>query len=240
MQSYQNSQAIKQSFVDTALEHERADSFVKGLYWQREEKKGCNIGCWTKAETGNHAVLALEMGVPESLLHLSDGLFEALPDPHYKAWSRRLALAIPVGVDLSSNWAQVLRWILSDQSWGLGVLAESMNTRAALKAMADYYGHVEGASAPEPSDELTLAMLQLKRDLAMWRQWDEQALRDMRAARAAIELWNARTNDPKSLARAAWAARAAWSAWEAYTLAQSDAVLEILKAAQPEKMLVGA
>ena len=171
--------------------------------------------------------------MPVELLHLSDGMFEALPDPYYKSWSRRFAQAIPLGADLKGAWAHYLQFLIRDSQWGLGVLCDSQELRGTLRLLAAYFAEVEGSEAAEPGDELTLAMAYLKRDLAGWKSWDEQALRDMRAGRAAIEIWNARFNDPKSLARATWAARAAWSAWEAYTLAQADALVAQLEAMDP-------
>jgi hypothetical protein len=225
MLSYHSNQAIKQSYIKTALEHERADSFVKGLYWQAEEKKGCNIGCWTRAENGDHPSLSLQMGVPVELLHLSDGLFEALPDPHYKKWSRKFAAAIPVGVDLGSIWVQCLKWMLVDDVWGLGALGASSQLSSSLDLLSRYLEQREVLGS-----DLNQALLDLKQMCTGWKHWDEQALRETRAARAALELWNARLNlGPKDLAKAAWSARAAWSAAEDYTLAQAEALLERLK-----------
>lgn len=229
MNAYHGMEQLKMEYILTALQHEEADRYVKGLYWAEAEKRGCNIGCWTKAEAGDHEALSLEMGVPVELLHLSDGIFEALPDPDFKHWSRRFAGAIPVGADLRSVASKLLAWLLSDEQWGLTVLATDAATRTGLRLLAEHYQAL-GAGAPvEPSKELCIRMGQMRQSLSAWKNWDEAAMRDMRACRAALELWRYKESDPKSLSRCAWSARAAWSAWEAYTLAQAEAVLESLK-----------
>jgi hypothetical protein len=73
--------------------------------------------------------------------------------------------------------------------------------------------------------------------LSAWKRWDDHALRGMRAIRASLEIWRCRKSDFRSLARAAWSSRAAWSAWEAYTVAQSEALLGLL---QESPVLTGA
>src|SRR5688572_1712053 len=136
MNAYHGNDILKMQYIRTALEHEEADSYVKGLYWAEAEKRGCNIGCWTKAESGRHGALSLEMGVPVELLHLSDGLFEALPDPHFKSWSRRFAGAIPVGADLDKVGGELLKWMLCDDEWGLRVLCNDSAIRCLFRDMA--------------------------------------------------------------------------------------------------------
>lgn len=226
MNAYHGKDTLKMQFVRTALEHEEADAYVKGLYWAEAEKRGCNIGCWTKAETGLHEALAVEMSVPVDLLHLSDGLFEALPDPYFKSWSRRFAGAIPVGADLSQVGGELLSWMLCHDEWGLKVLSNNSALRCLFRDMSHYVKNTW--AAPEA---LNFEVEAMRLSLGKWKSWDEHALRDMRAIRAALELWRTRPNDEKALARSAWSARAAWSAWENYTLAQSEALIEMLKRA---------
>lgn len=238
MNAYHGSDTLKMQFIQTAHQHEVADAYVKGLYWQEAEKRGCNIGCWTKAENGRHDALAVEMGVPVQLLHLSDGIFEALPDPHFKSWSRRFAQAIVAGSDLEFCWAAMLHWMLCDQEWGLVVLAEASATRLILKDLGHYFSTIaQGGKIAEPDRGLCEQMGRLRQSLSVWKNWDRQAMRDMRAIRASLELWRTRPDDFKSLSRAAWAVRAAWSAWEAYSIAQSEALIEILTKAP---VLMGA
>lgn len=232
MIAYHGSTKIKNEYLEEAQRHEAADSYVKGLYWQEAERRGCNIGCWTREAGGAHESLAAQMGLPEALLHLSDGIFEALPDPYFKTWSRRFADAIPVGSELGGLGPRMLQWIMGDRQWGLVVLAESQDLRQRLGAMAKDFARLAERKA---SDEAPLEQCRdaefFRASLAQWKSWDLQSMRDMRAMRAALELWRCRnSSEPKALSRAAWAARAAWSAWEAYTLAQSETFLEILKA----------
>jgi hypothetical protein len=227
MPAYHGNEELKMRYISTALEHEEADSYVKGLYWADAQQRGCNIGCWTKAETGKHDALSGEMGVAVELLHLSDGLFEALPDPHYKRWSRLFAGAIPVGADLCGVGGELLEWLMCDGNWGLMALSGDTAKRMLFLEMGGQLrrGWLQGEPAPEA---LAQDVEEARRSLVAWKRWDEHALRDMRATRASLELWRAHRGDPKSLSRAAWSARAAWGASEAYTLAQAEALMGLL------------
>ena len=231
MNAYLGSDRLKMSYIRTALEHEEADSYVKGIYWAEAEKRGCNIGCWTKAESGRHGALAAEMGVPEQLLHLSDGLFEALPDPHFKSWSRRFAGAIPVGADLGHVGGEFLHWLLCDDQWGLKLLSSDGAMRSLFRDMGRELW-AAWTRGDAPSSDMQRRVDGARQGLSAWRSWDEHALRDMRALRASLELWKARPRDTKSLARAAWSCRAAWSAWESYSVAQSEALIDMLGQSQ--------
>lgn len=230
MRAYQGEARIKADYVNVALAHEQADAYVKGAYWQEQDKRGCNIGCWTKDAFGGHGALAKDMDVPESLLHLSDGLFEALPDPDFKAWSRRFASAIPCGADLVSVPDRFLAWLLGDKAWGLGRLAEWPDHVQMCLGMAEHYrARGEGQLVARSFEGVVQGMADdVSLALAHWKSWDLSAARDFRASRAALEVWKARQDPRRGPARAAWACRAAWSARPEYARAQAEALLDRL------------
>ena len=58
-------------------------------------KRGKNIA------TGNHSAYETEFGIPESLAHLEDFLFEKMPNDKAQKWVAEFIRAIPVGADLS-------------------------------------------------------------------------------------------------------------------------------------------
>jgi len=108
------------------------------------------VGCWSHDPYGGHTALAKKMGVPEELLRLADGLFEALPDGEFQKWPRRFANAIEPGADLHSVWAQVLQWLLFDPSWGLAALGRRQGREPVFEAVEAYFDwQTEGLAVPQ-------------------------------------------------------------------------------------------
>ncbi len=87
--AYHAMPGLKLHYLRKAEFHEWTDSFEKGLYWDPKQRRGCAVGCWSHDPFGGHAALAKAMGVPEELLRLADGIFEALlrkvQDPNREA-----------------------------------------------------------------------------------------------------------------------------------------------------------
>jgi|GEM_PF-2877555 hypothetical protein len=225
--------SLKRHYMDKAEFHQWTDAFAKGVYWDPESRRGCAVGCWSQDPQGGHAALALAMGVPEELLRLADGLFEALPEEAFRAWPARFAEAIPPGADLGGVWAQMLRWMLFDPAWGLAALGRRHGPDSVFGDVETYFDwRTEGLEVPKELEEgLGKAIEQMVQALTRWRPWDDFAREDVRAHQALNAVWLARGNGPRQLDQAAWACRAAWAAAEPYTLAQAEALLDALKEA---------
>jgi len=231
--AYHGRAQLKAHYLGKAEFHEWIDAFEKGLYWDPQVRRGCAVGCWSQDPTGGHAALAADMGVPEELLRLADGLFEALPDPAFKHWPGRFAQAIAPGADLGGVWAQLLQWMLFDPQWGLAALSRRRGHEPVFGEVEAYFDwKAEGLEAP-PTLEVGLgqAIDAMVGALSQWKSWDEFAREDVRARKALTTVWKARHNGPRELDQAAWACRAAWSAHEAYTSAQAQALLGFLEQA---------
>lgn len=228
--AYKGLPGLKLHYLRKAEFHEWTDAFEKGLYWDQAERRGCAVGCWSHDPFGGHADLAKAMGVPEELLRLADGLFEALPGEEYKHWPRRFAAAIEPGADLGSVWAQLLQWMLFDPAWGLAALSRRQGREAVFDDVEAYFDwQAEGLAVPKDLEKSLDAQVgAMVEALKHWKDWDEFAKADTRARRALTQVWKARLNDPRDLDQAAWACRAAWSADEAYILAQAEALLALL------------
>ena len=221
---------LKLHYLRKAEFHEWTDAFEKGLYWDPAQRRGCAVGCWSHDPYGGHAALAKAMGVPQELLRLADGLFEALPEDQFRHWPHRFAAAIVPGADLGSVWALYLQWLLFDPVWGLAALSRRRGREAVFDEVEAYFDwQAEGLKVP-PSLERDLdAQVGVMVDaLTQWQHWDEWAKEDVRARRALTHVWKARLNEPSDLDQAAWACRAAWSASERYVQAQAQVLLDLL------------
>jgi hypothetical protein len=220
----------KLHYLRKAEFHEWTDSFEKGLYWDPSQRRGCAVGCWSHDPYGGHGALAKAMGVPEELLRLADGIFEALPEDEFRHWPHRFAAAIEPGADLGSVWALFLQWLLFDATWGLAALSRRRGREAVFDEVEAYFDwQAEGLSVPASLEQsLDVEVGTMVDALTHWQSWDEFAKEDVRARRALTHVWKARLNEPRDLDQAAWACRAAWSASERYVQAQAQALLALL------------
>ncbi len=233
MRAYLDSPDLKKSYLAVARQHQELDRYAKGLYWDAAESRGCAVGCWTRDPNGGHAGLAAEMGVPEELLRLADGLFEALPEPDYKAWPSRFAKAIPTGSELKPVGPKLLRWMVFDRRWGLLALADLRQTHPVLAELDAFLSwESQGFTAPRSVlAKIKADMQRLNDEFSAWRPWSEYARKDVRAEQALAKVLQAPLDPARGLEQAAWACRAAWQAQEAYGRAQAEAFLDFLAGA---------
>lgn len=114
MLAYKNDEKLKEMYVQRAVAHREADQLVQGYgYWKNG--KGCAIGCLAHADKNAHQVLENDAGLPTSLNHLADHLFENLPSDKYRVWPERYAAAPKVGADLSLVSARFMVWLLTEE-----------------------------------------------------------------------------------------------------------------------------
>lgn len=97
----------KSEFVKELLNHQKADNFIRGTYWN--EGKGCAVGCSLESvskvkgiiiDHKDHKSYETHLGIPEWLARLEDILFEGMNIKKSKSWPVAFAKAIRVGADL--------------------------------------------------------------------------------------------------------------------------------------------
>lgn len=118
--AYHGKAAIKAKYLKRIRAHAKADEIVQGRYW--EDGKGCAVGC--TIHSGNHAAYETELGIPVEIAHLEDQIFEGLKNGAAKAWPERFLKAIKPRADLSLVWPRFAVRLLSDETWGMTVLAK--------------------------------------------------------------------------------------------------------------------
>src|ERR1019366_7921066 len=97
MQAFHNDPAIKEKYLNRVRLHREADDLIRGIGW--DGHRGCAIGC--TLEKYNHAAFETELGIPEQIARLEDGIFESLPINLAMAWPERVLSAIKPGANLA-------------------------------------------------------------------------------------------------------------------------------------------
>ena len=126
LQSYNNDQKLKESFLEEVIKHRKADMILQGTYGKENGKwSGCAVACSLrslaiirgdklKTEYNNHADYEKYLGVPEWLARLEDTIFEGLPREDAIKWPEKFAKAIPVGVNLDPVKWRFCAYILKE------------------------------------------------------------------------------------------------------------------------------
>jgi hypothetical protein len=201
--AYHGDPAIKKTYLARVREHARLDHLVQGTGWKNG--KGCAVGCTLEAY--DHARYPIELGVPEWLAHLEDGIFEELPWDDARTWPERFLDAIPVGADLEPvQWQQAI-WRHERQLAALEGNAEpcAQQVRDAIGLVIDYCrARLDGTATEEQR--------KAARSAAAWSA--ESAAESAESAAA----WSAES----AAESAAWSAASA-AAWSAESAAASAA-----------------
>lgn len=111
MIAYLGNPQIKTDILAQLEAHRAADQLVKGQYWSGG--KGCAIAC--TLHSSNHEEYETRFGIPQTLAHLEDRIFEGLPPAAAMEWPIRFMTAVNVGADLSMVWPLFAVWMLREE-----------------------------------------------------------------------------------------------------------------------------
>ena len=213
MLSFHNEQAVKDKYVNRVIFHQEADNLIRGIGWTGG--KGCAVGC--TLENYDHTQYPVELGIPEWLAQLEDGLFEGMTEDKSKTWPQKFLESIPLGIGERDFEIKVKAPFL------VFILRETLNTFDNEKYEA-VTAAVNGA--------ITLWQ---RNDIGS-RKWNEAAARAAKAAawaaaRAAI--WAARAARAPvwaALAAGAAAGAASWASWATAAAALATAAASTAEA----------
>ncbi len=233
MRAFHADPKIKAKYLKRVKRHQLADEIVKGQYW--DKGKGCAVGC--TIHSGNHAAYETDLGIPEILARLEDGIFENLPNELAQTWPRRFLAAIKTGADLSMVWPEFAVWMLTDAQYGVLQFARMEQQQDAINSVADLYQlQLEGAVV-DAQDFLDArgAALAAYAPAAPAGTTAADA-----AAYAALAAYAAPAYAPATTAALAADAYAAYAAYAApahakrteWRIAQSEKLIELLLAAK--------
>ena len=142
MQAFLNDPNVKEKYVARVHAHQKADEIVKGQY--REGGRGCAVGCTIHGQ--NHESYETELGIPQEIAFLEDGIFENLPIEDAKKWPLAFLKAINPGADLTLVHYRFCDWLLSEET---GILAFTDDNRAAILAVRDLHRRAGSGDIPE-------------------------------------------------------------------------------------------
>jgi hypothetical protein len=139
--AYHGKQEIKDKYLARVRDHREADELIKGAYgeWKNGNGKGCAVGCTIHGR--NHAAYETEMGIPQAIARLEDGIFEGLPEDESQQWPERFLSAITPGADLSLVADKFLHWLLVDPVDGVVKFAKTDKQRAAISRVGELYAN---------------------------------------------------------------------------------------------------
>ena len=198
MRAYHNDQAIKDKYLARVQAHYDADEIIKGEYW--ENGKGCAVGC--TLHSSDHSAYETELGIPEILAQLEDGIFEGLPNDVAKEFPLRFLNAVKVGSDLSGVFPRFMHWLLVDKEHGVIKFAKD---KKVVQAVADLYQKKINGEDIDPDE------------------W-------IKVRSAADAAYAADAADAADAAYAAYAAAyAADAAYAAARLVQADKLIELIE-----------
>ena len=170
MLAFHNDPAVQSKYLNRIEQHRIHDEIVQGYYW--ENGKGCAVGCIL--HSSYHKAAESEIGIPEWLMRLIDGIFEQLQNGDAKNFPVEFLSAIPLGADISPVRDQFLAWLMEDEKYGLAHTVRDDE----IKALAAEVGKrlrtgegVTGKQAEALTKKLTAAW-------DAWDAWDAWAARD--------------------------------------------------------------
>ncbi len=200
--AYHGKPEIKQEYLNRVRAHRVADELIQHYgYWIGG--KGCAVGCTIHGS--DYKAYERELGIPQIIARVEDGLFERLPHELAQTWPERFLEAIPLGADLDLVSSRFLHWLLLDKEEGVIRFAKTANRKSAISRVGKLYARRLSGSEPRQSD---------------WKK----AIADAAYAYAA----DAAYAYAAAAADAAYAAYAA-SARKNVTVRQSDKLLELLR-----------
>ena len=219
MLAYHGDLSIKEKYLARIRLHAAHDEIIKGCYWQKG--KGCAVGCTIHGS--DHGAYERELGIPQTIAHMEDAMFERLPNVIAMKFPERFLAAITPGADLSLVMSRLMLWLLVDPDDGVILFADAEDAKSAIERIAALYERQ--LSGDNPSPEEWSAEAAAAKAAAAWAA---------SSAAEAAAAWAAEEPAWAGQAVAAAAEAAAWAsapAKEPYWIKASDKLIDLLKAA---------
>ena len=94
---------------------------------------------WCTLNNYSHAAYETELGIPQAIAQLEDGIFENLEIKLAMEWPEKFLAAIEPGADLSLVMARWFVWMLVDPTDGVIKYVKSSKAKAAIQCVAELY-----------------------------------------------------------------------------------------------------
>ena len=222
MLAYHGDLSIKEKYLARIRLHAAHDEIIKGLYW--EKGKGCAVGCTIHGS--DHGAYERELGIPRTIAHMEDAMFEHLPNVVAMKFPERFLAAITPGADLSLVMSRLMLWLLVDPDDGVILFADAEDAKSAIERIAALYERQLSGDNPSPEEWSAAAATACAAAPTACAAAAAACAAAPTACAAAAAAWAAAAW-AAAWAAAAWAATAAEAAEEAWAAAAAEAAEEV-------------
>ena len=124
MNTFYGEQNLKDSLLALTKEHQIADAYIRGTWINKTEPiggtkfKGCFYGCMTQCEDNTLGKASELYGLPLTYVHLTENIYENLPEGEWQTFPHEAIERLPVGVDLTSVMNRFWYRLLMDDDRG--------------------------------------------------------------------------------------------------------------------------
>ena len=180
LRAFHGSAAIKAKHVERMRNHIAADELIAGVGWIAGERMGGAVGC--TFDSYDPSCWPTEIGYPEELLLLEDGVFESLGSPDSRAAFALGMLEAPEPGALTEMVVpRFLHWLMTTEG-PMGKLAEESHVVAVHQLYQEWLD-----TGNKPAEQRWDAARDAARDAAIYSDsvWDSASAAASAAARAA-------------------------------------------------------
>lgn len=119
MKTFYGKESLKKDLIQKVIEHQKADEFIRGNWLGSKTDtgnfKGCFYGCMTQSETNTLAVASKEFGLPLWYVHVTEKIYEGLPDGQWLEFPLQAIEVLPIDLDMNSVRSAFNVKMLQDQ-----------------------------------------------------------------------------------------------------------------------------
>ena len=144
---------LKASLIQKTLQHQEADSYIRGKWLSNEKTskgfKGCWLGCMTQSDDRTIEKASKQYGLPLWYVSVGENIYENLPENEWLDFPLQSIEVLPVGVDLNAACSMFFKRLLEDQ---LRFCEKGSKTESAIKQCIELFN--------VPFDEISLSEAQ--------------------------------------------------------------------------------
>ena len=222
MKTFNGDENLKQSLIADLQHHQELDAFVKGTWIAKHLGKikgngfrGCFYGCTMQTEIDPLSKFSQKFNIDPWFCHLTERIFEGLPDGEYQTFPLESISKLPVGADLNDIKSKWFKILLTDQ---LRFVDNGSRQEASIKQCILLFD--------TPFSEITKSAAESAAWSAAWSAAKSAKSAAKSAAWSAAKSAKSAAESAESAAKSAWSAAksaesAAESAWSAAWSAES-------------------
>ena len=235
MKTFDGDKKLKSELIKKLKNHQKLDTFIQGD-WLTDIKvkgngfKGCFYGCTMQTSENPIEQFSDKYNIDLWYCHLTEKLFEKLPDGDYQKFPLESIKILPVGINFNKIKSKFHYNLLMDKEHGsINYCGDNKECIDAIKQCADLFkvdfDKIDESAARSAAESAAESAARSAARSAAW----SAAWSAAESARSAAE--SAAESAARSAAwSAAWSARsAAESAWSAHYIWLRNMLFEVIK-----------